>query len=300
MDSRRRTSTGVGIRTNVDRLGEQLATLVTRLTERDRKLCRLVAEYRVFTTSQLAELYFTSLDRAEDRLKTLTELGVVDRFRPRLDRGEGSAPYHYVLGPAGAALLAAEQGIELKELGWRRDKTLAIAHSQRLAHTLGVNGFFAALVGYARRHPRLQAHLAVWWSERRCRDRWGHVVRPDGYGRWHQQDARVDFFLEFDTGSEPTERVAGKLNGYEDLARATDIVTPLLLWLPTSGREATIRQALGRPHLDVRVATATAALGRNPAGQAWLPLGHTWPRRRLVDLADPGNWSIRPAFEVGL
>jgi hypothetical protein len=123
--------------------------------------------------------------------------------------------------------------------------------------------------------------------------------RPDGYGRWLQQSSWVDF-LEYDLGTEPTERVAGKLSGYGDLARATDIATPLLLWLLTSGREASIRQALGRPHLNVRVAIATAALGRNPAGQVWLPLGHTLPRRRLVDLADPGIWWSRPSLEVGL
>lgn len=34
------------------------------------------------------------------------------------------------------------------------------------------------------------------------------------------------------------------------------------------------------------VATASPTLGLGPAEAAWLPLGHTWLRRRLIDLAE--------------
>ncbi|MBA2319072.1 MAG: hypothetical protein H0V93_15025, partial [Euzebyales bacterium] len=47
-------------------------------------------------------------------------------------------------------MLAAERGID-RELGYRRDKAWAIAHNQRLAHVVGVNGFFAALAAAAHR-----------------------------------------------------------------------------------------------------------------------------------------------------
>jgi Replication-relaxation len=89
-----------------DRLARKVADLAGRLTERDRQLCRLLAEHRVFTSHQITDLAFNHLDTAEDRLRALTALGVLDRFRPRRDTG--SAPYHYVLGPIGAAMLAAE------------------------------------------------------------------------------------------------------------------------------------------------------------------------------------------------
>jgi hypothetical protein len=46
-----------------------------------------VAEHRVFTSHQLTEIAFNHLDTAEDRLRTLTTRGVLDRFRPRRDRG---------------------------------------------------------------------------------------------------------------------------------------------------------------------------------------------------------------------
>jgi len=34
------------------------------------------------------------------------------------------------------------------------------------------------------------------------------------------------------------------------------------------------------------VATASPTLGLGPAEAAWLPLGQTWPRRRLIELDD--------------
>jgi protein involved in plasmid replication-relaxation len=271
-------------------VADQLAALAGRLTDRDRAILRLVGEHRVFTTGQLAQVYFHSQDRAEHRLRELSDARVLVRFRPHTRHGEGSAPYHYVLGPLGAAVLAAEQGIDLRRVSYRPDKALAIAHSQRLAHLVGVNGFFTALAGYARQQRAQGARLAVWWSERRCHDHWGRMVRPDGYGRWREGDREVDFFLEYDRGTEPLERLAAKLAGYRELADATEIPTPVLLWLPSSRREATVRHALGggtRPgRVPFLVATASPALALGPAEAAWLPLGQSWPRRRLIDLAD--------------
>jgi hypothetical protein len=109
-----------------DRVALKLAALAGRLTNRDRRLCRLLWEHRVLTSHQLTQLAFRHLDTAEDRLRTLTQLQVLDRFRPRRDTA--SAPYHYVLGPLGAAVLAAERGSTVTDLGYRRATMLAIAH----------------------------------------------------------------------------------------------------------------------------------------------------------------------------
>jgi hypothetical protein len=280
-------------------VADQLATLAARLTDRDRAILRLVGEHRVFTIHQLAQAFFHSHDRAEHRLRELTQARVLVRFRPQRRHGEGSAPFHYVLGPAGAAVLAAERGIEPRRLGYRQDKALAIAHSQRLAHVVGVNGFFTALAGYARQQRAQGARLAVWWSERHCADRWGRLVRPDGYGRWREGHREVDFFLEYDRGTEPLERLTAKLHAYSQLADATQIPTPILLWLPSPGREASVRQALASETRWARVpfliATASAALGHGPAEQAWLPLGQTWPRRRLIELDNLAGRTPHPA-----
>jgi len=205
---------------------------------------------------------------------------VLDRFRPL--RITGSAPFHYVLGPAGAAVLAAERGIDVRELGYRRDKTLAIAHNQRLAHIIGVNGFYAALAAAAHRSHG-QAQLLEWWPERRCRGAWGDIVRPDGYGRWREHDREVDFFLEYDRGSEPLDRVAAKLDPYAELLDVTEVRTPTLFWMPTHRREAALRNLL--QSVSVPVATAYSTLGRDPADAVWLAVGATDnARRRLASI----------------
>jgi Replication-relaxation len=267
-------------------VADQLAALAGRLTDRDRAIVHLVHEHRVFTTDQLVQVFFDSQDRAEHRLRELTDARVLARFRPHRRHGEGSAPYHYVLGPLGAVVLAAQQDIEPARLGYRPDKALKIAHSQRLSHAVGVNGFFTALTASARQQPPGRAALTVWWSEHRCGDRWGSIVRPDGYGRWREGEREVDFFLEYDRGTEPLDRLAAKLFAYQELADASQIPTPVLLWLPSSGREATVRQALaGGTRWDrVRFVIATASPTLDPAAAAWLPLGQTRSRLRLVEL----------------
>jgi hypothetical protein len=203
---------------------------------------------------------------------------VLDRFRPRRDTG--SAPYHYVLGPLGAAVLAAEQGIGVADLGYRRATTLAIAHHRRLPALVGGNGFFAALAGHARRHP--DADLALWWSQRRCQATWGTLVQPHGFGRWQERGAVLDFFLVCDNADDAISRLTAALSGYEELARATpQLATVTLLWMTTLEREAQVRRAL-HPHGCV-VATAPPAGGRSPAG------GRAQPRRGGLAAARPNQ-----------
>ena len=258
-----------------------LAELAGRLTERDRELCRLVLEHRVLTSLHCAQLVFASPVTGRHRLVILTSLRVLDRFRPTWQLGQGSPPWHYVLGPAGAAVLAAERGSSVAELGWRRDRALSIAHSPQLAHQVGVNGVFAALAGYARR--RRDAALVAWWPERRCAERWGQLVRPDGYGRWRQAGAEVDFFLEYDRGTEDLGRLLAKLDGYAELAAVSGIATPVLWWLPSPGREASLRAAAAQPGVPIATATEHAG-GTGPAGPVWLPIAAE-PGARRVPLA---------------
>jgi hypothetical protein len=133
------------------------------LTERDRDLVRLVGEHRVLTTGQLAALRFGNVITARHRLNLLVKIGMLRRFRPR--REVGSAPWHYLLGPVGAALLGAEDRDEKR---WapqvRADRQLALERSQRLAHVVGVHWFFVALVAHARRDGG--GKLRQWQGER--------------------------------------------------------------------------------------------------------------------------------------
>lgn len=271
-----------------DRLARKTAGLAGRLTERDRQLCRLLAEHRVFTSHQLTQLAFNHLDTAEDRLRTLTALGVLDRFRPRRDTG--SAPYHYVLGPIGAAMLAAEQGVTVANLGYRRATALAVAHSRRLPDILRVNGFFTALAGYARHHP--DTELTLWWPQHRCQATWGRLIQPHGFGHWREHDTVLGFFLECHSHQQPISHLIAALAGYDDLADATpQRATNLLVWITTTEREAELHHAV--PPRSYLVATATPRDDSSPADTVWLPLGTTGPRRRLADLAHPHRRALK-------
>jgi hypothetical protein len=258
-----------------------VADLAGRLTDRDRQLCRLLFEHRVLTSHQLTQLAFNHLDTAEDRLRTLTRLGVLDRFRPRRDTG--SAPYHYVLGPLGAATLAAEQHRTVAELGYRRTTTLAISHSRHLPEIVAVNSFFTALTGHARQHP--DTELARWLSQRQCHDIWGRLIQPHGFGHWRDHDTALQFFLEYRHEERFSDLIAA-LIGYDTLAQATpQLATNLLVVLSSTSRETELHRAV--PPRSYLLATATPPSDSNPADAIWLPLGSTGPRQRLADLPHP-------------
>lgn len=254
--------------------------LAWRLTPRDRWIIRMLHEHRVLTAHQITAIAFPSFRSGRQRMRELYLWGVVDRFQPFVTLG--TAPMHYVLAPAGAAVLAAEDGLDVKELGYRHDRAFGVAHSLRLAHTVGVAEWFTALIDHARHDAG--ARLVAWWSEARCARHFGDLTRPDAYGRWTSDGREVEFFLEYDFGTEVLGKLAGKLAGYAALAAATGITTPVLVWLPTARREATARRALHRAWREledpslVPVATAAADLLNpehphpSPADEVWLPL----------------------------
>lgn len=262
---------------------DQVASVARRLTPRDRLLCRTLFDHKVLTTEQVSDLCFDNLTTARHRLSVLYQLRVLDRFRPF--RSVGSDPYHYVLDTLGADVVAADRGVEVPRPGLHHRRALALADSQRLAHLLGVNGFFCSLAAWARSVE--DAELAEWWSESRCATEWGEVVRPDGFGTLRQGDRVVELFVEVDRGTETLARLAAKLTGYAELVRATGWSPQVCFWFPSPRREAEARQVLAHP--EVAVATGAgglgAGMGAGPGGAVWLPVGSTGPRRHLIDLA---------------
>lgn len=269
--------------------GEFIAWLSEHLTDRDRWLTRMLYEHKVLTTHQIAEIAHPSSRAANMRLLQLYKWRLVDRFQPFIT--SGSAPMHYVLDVAGATVLARGEGLEPNALSYKHERAIGIAHSLHLAHTVGTNGFFTALIARSR---GLQApgQLTVWWSEARCRRHFGDIVLPDGYGRWHEQHTDCEWFLEFDLATERPDRVAAKLPRYARLATTTGITTPVLVWVPTARREARVRHSLATflSTLDdpglVPVATASAdfhAYGfpSDPSAACWQPVAHHASSRRL-------------------
>ncbi|HVA02159.1 MAG TPA: replication-relaxation family protein [Acidimicrobiales bacterium] len=262
-----------------------MAVVARRLTPRDRMLCQVLFDHGVLTTGQIADLCFDNVTTARHRLAALYGLRVLDRFRHF--RPVGSDPYHYVLGTLGVEVAAADRGIEVPRPGLHHTRALALAESQRLSHLLGANGLFCSLAHWARAQP--DAELAEWWSERRCAAEWGEVVRPDGFGVLRHGNTAVEFFVEYDRGTETLARLAAKLTDYSELVHATGWAPWVVFWFPSARREAEVRKVLDQPELAV--ATAATGIAAGPGGAVWLPIGSTGPRRHIIDLVTSGKRS---------
>ncbi|WP_406292287.1 replication-relaxation family protein [Embleya sp. NBC_00896] len=286
-----------------------VAALTHRLTARDRWLIRLLHDHDVLTTNQIIALTGRARRATTRRLSTLHSLGILDAFRPFLTTG--SSPYHYTLGPAGAAILAAERAVDVRALGWRPDATSRIAHSPWLAHDVGRNDFMVRL---AADHHRPENRMTLWAGEHVCKALWADHIHPDAYAHITHTPTdggrrrTVAFFLEHDTGSMRPERVDAKLTGYADLAASTHPPTSTLVLVhaSTPGREKTLRALLGptSTSLGVPVATtnATAHAADSPLADVWLPIGTRAERTTLLGLRQafpqagpapvaPGTWT---------
>jgi Replication-relaxation len=274
---------------------EPLAALAGRLTAGDRQVCRLLGDHQVLTTGLLALLLGTPPRTLQQRLTTLTALKVVDRFRPHRPVGAGSAPYHYLLGEAGAAVLAANESATVDRPGWDRAQLLRLAHANgRLTHLLGVNTVVAQLTQTARH--RAGTRLVCWWPAQRCQAQWGRLIAPDAYVRWQDPDGEVDFFLHH-AAQPAADQPVLQLEGYNDLAAATGITTPVLVSAGDPDREAQLRERLTGQRLLVPVATSSPARGA-PADPVWLPTSSPdgGRRYRLGALGHPDPWHpTRPA-----
>jgi hypothetical protein len=299
-------SSARGAGTGAGAAREEAAVLAVspHLTDRDRDLVRLVAVHRVLTTGQLAALGFGSEITARHRLAVLVRLGLLRRFRPH--PATGSAPWHYVLGPVGAAMLGTEDRDERRWVPHvRADRQLALERSPRLSHMTGRNWFFVALARHAREHG---GELAEWLNEAasfaryqdvplRHEDR-ARLPRPDGAGTWAEDGRATSFLLEYDQGTEHLPVLAAKLDGYAVLASGLawhEQPCPVLLFcFGSPRREQAARRALAATREAAGLRIATAALDprlTSPAGPVWLPLGHVSGQVRLIGLgALPDPW----------
>lgn len=258
-----------------------VAALTRILTSRDLWLARMLHEHRVLTTHQITALAYTSLRSAQRRLRTLHQHALLDSFRPLTQTG--SAPEHYTLGPAGAAVLAAHAGCDLAALGWRPSHTGRIAYSPSLGHDLGVNEVLTLLAAHA--HTTPGAGLAMWLSERSCARRWGDIVRPDAYAHWREGGHVLPFFLEYDTGSQDLSRVEAKLVGYAAFGSATNTRPALLILTRTQSRDQAIRRRLATPARELGLSVATSSADfttSSPWGPWWSPLDPGDTRRTTL------------------
>lgn len=131
---------------------DQVLAVQHQLTERDWRLLGWLHDHRVLTSFQIAHALFPSLNYAQRRLTTLTELGLVERFRPFRLAG-GSHPYHYALAHLGALIVTASRGQTPPRRGDSTARLHRIATSRNLDHRLGINQFFTDLAGHEPPNP---------------------------------------------------------------------------------------------------------------------------------------------------
>jgi hypothetical protein len=266
-----------------------LADVLPRLSPRDRRLLAILSDHLVLTTPQIAAALYSSTRMAQHRLHQLRGLDLLDRFAPpRNRRVGGSGPTRWTLGRLGIDLHAAGQRGRFTSARTARQHLAHLAESPRLAHLLGVNGFFTDLMAHTRTHP--DTDLVRWWSEPHTARRFTGV-HPDGHGLWRDGNQLVGFFLEHDTGTENLPRLVAKLAAYERLARAGGPAYPVLFSLHSQDRERHLHTALGDVTsrcpiaTSVRATAASAARHGGPAGAIWALAGQPLQaRRRLADL----------------
>jgi Replication-relaxation len=167
------------------------------LDERDHAILRSLLEHKVLTTDQIKSLYFRSLRRCQHRLKELRDLGLIPSFTARRGFGEGRPPGCLFLTKLGMSACAESKGVRASDLSWIPDG--GYRSSRNLAHRLGVNAFFCALVEASRAH---EGHcLVTWRPERWVRTR-AAELKPDGFGRYLHPGGACEFYLEYDRGTE--------------------------------------------------------------------------------------------------
>lgn len=252
-----------------------------RITERDVDILFDLHEHRVLTTHQLTELHFNSPRVATRRLTTLWELGFIDRFQPH--RPTGSNPYHYVLAEAGAFVISARIGVDFKEFDWSRTNPDKAPFNPFLNHLVESNSFFTRLAHAYRRSGAGQ--LVTWQNGYDASFQWS--VIPDGLGTIREGKRSLQFAYEHDRGTESSEQIKDKIEGYfrialvrSDKKRLKDPLV-ILFTFPSERRE-NIRPFLGGSGFPLATAVFSRVM-EDPLGRVWLPLDEKVPMR-LIDL----------------
>jgi hypothetical protein len=239
--------------------------LGSRLTDRDRQIALDCYEHHALTTTQLQRLHFAGIRTARARLETLHRLRVLDRFRPPAPHGTGSAPFHWILDEAGAYVVAAQYGIERRELKWRHATALALADSPKLRHHVEINEFFAQFAHEAFTNG---GTLSEWYGERTIHGLFDGLIWPDGYGVLALPDRRpIHFLLELDRATEPAALLRDKAKRY---ARAIPRSTlahhhpVVVLAAPTTARVRSATNAIAETGAPMVAAAWNKAASQSP------------------------------------
>ncbi|WP_026924424.1 replication-relaxation family protein [Glycomyces arizonensis] len=269
--------------------------LAYRLTDRDRAIIGDLGHLRVLTLEQIARVHFTSLSSARDRLTTLYELGVVDRFRP-----SNRSAYRYVLAWNGLRLhhAAVEEvrlalpeylrggGAKPRPQPSRPAAEALIARliaNPRRTHLEAVNDFYSRLAASVKAHPEIE--LLRWYGEAEATELMdASVLRPDGGALVDVSDEERVFWFEHDTGTETLAALVQKASWYNGATSWNKVIgrvdwrQALLLELTKPGREANLHAALAQSGFKFTIAMVTTGRSADPLDAIWQlvgkPLGH--------------------------
>ncbi len=293
-------STSLPRYTSWSKLDPVLSKAVRILTPRDRRLIDALHAHRVLTTEQLMHLFFRNPTTTRHRLLRLEQHRLLTRFRPW--RAAGTAPSHWTLDLAGLIICDASQ--PRRPLSWQDDAESpeallkrmrsqrmsldALAHSTHLTHRIETTSFFTRLIWDARTHHDGRA-LARWWNERRLGEQLGSYqiqhLQPDGYGAWQQDGALIEFFLEYDRGTEPLARLREKIAGYPELIAWVGRPMVILIALPSTRRLANAKADLWPAAQATGLPIALGVTGTEPASHAgWITPTQSIPQP-LINVA---------------
>jgi hypothetical protein len=189
-----------------------------RLEERDELLLCDLFTHRAMSREQLQALHFSSLVRANARLRQLFDHRFVSRHYPP------AAPFGaqaiYSLGRAALPVVARWLELELPEVARRA----RVAQTPTfIEHTLAVVDICLAFRQAAR--ERTDVEIERWLGEFDCRHEWD--IRSEG-GRWRKETFKPDgfvrlivgseyhnFFIEADLGHTSSRQFLGKLQTHQ-------------------------------------------------------------------------------------
>ena len=194
------------------------------IQERDVRILRLLADYRLLTTSQLHGMCFGARSKALRRLRQMYDAGLIDRIHRPVIRG--SSEIVYILTKKGHGLLQqsgrhsdADRFSEFKSVS--KETSLFF-----LDHELALVVFRLAMEKECR---DTQTEILFWKSDqdlRVSRDGKRRILRvqaydgdtlpllPDAFFGIQNTKGKSYYFIEMDMGTESLKRVERKFRAY--------------------------------------------------------------------------------------
>ncbi len=172
---------------------------IPRITERDKRIIKFVADHRIVSRDHVAGTFFAHCKAPEiqtdKRLKVLYSLSILNRFFPPRPPAGGRGQQLVTLDRAGGMFLNIEN--------YRYVKTLPITYNHTL---LVVSTYLSA-----------KDLIAKWKPEYNLR-----LIRPDA--AFTLKGTGKEFILEVDTGKQSKPKLTKKLETYSKIKNLPPII----------------------------------------------------------------------------